>query len=184
MSSLELVETGNIEPQIIRESAFQPQLKDCVENSDKSTFNLILSMLCTDAQELDEFHLPNSPEPKPKADLHKQFFIQPSPIYIEKDTERDILLNQLVNDNHHNDAVLALKLSPQGLLVEPEKIDKEVWNNLDVNVQARLLSTEHLTNSDISDCSISNGDTDRINHSTSFDPQTWFNSLQASRAYK
>ena len=60
----------------IRESRFRQQLHESTEQNKKDMFRLLLSMVSQNALELDQFHVPETEQPQPSSDLHKQFFIQ------------------------------------------------------------------------------------------------------------
>lgn len=122
----------------IRESAFYNQIKSSTETGDSASFALIMSMLTTDAKELDEFHLPHIADSKIKSDLYGQFNVREKQLTGNYDQERSVAFNQLVQQGHKVSVDLELALQPEPLIAEPDKFSKQLLDNLDPNVKSRL----------------------------------------------
>ena len=122
----------------IRESAFYSQIKASTETGDASSFALIMSMLTTDAQELDEFNLPQNDPTKIKDDLYHQFHIRQQALTGQFNADRSVKHNQLVSAGQKDSVHLDLAMQPEPLLEAQAKLPKEVIDNIELNVQSRL----------------------------------------------
>ena len=156
----------------IRESAFYNQIKSSTETGDKASFALLMSMLTTDAQELDEFHLPHTKDAKIKSDLYGQFNVQQKTITGEYDKDRSIELNQLIHQGNRTTVALELAIKPEPLTVEPRKFSSELLENLEPNVRSRI----------IEDSSESEEKPAIAKAEKEIDVESWFKVLHESRA--
>lgn len=125
----------------IRESAFYSQIKSSTETGDQASFALLMSMLTTDAQELDEFNLPHTKDSKIKSDLYGQFNVQEKPLVGEYELERSLAFSQLVHQGDKTAIHLDLALKPEPLTAEPEKFPQELLDNLEPNVRNRMVES-------------------------------------------
>ncbi len=122
----------------IRESAFYSQIKSSTETGDSASFALLMSMLTTDAKELDEFHLPHTADDKIKSDLYGQFHIQQKQLAGDFNDQRSLAYNELIHQGDKAAVALDLKLNPEPLIATPEKFSQQLLDNLDPNVKSRL----------------------------------------------
>ena len=122
----------------IRESAFYTQIKSSTEIGDKASFALIMSMLTTDAKELDEFHLPYSKGNKIKSDLYGQFNVVEKQLTGEYNQKRSLAFNELIQKGDKAAVALDLALKPEPLIEKTSKFPPEVIHNLDPNVKSRI----------------------------------------------
>lgn len=126
----------------IRESAFYSQIKSSTETGDKASFALFMSMLTTDAKELDEFNLPHTNDSKIKSDLYSQFNVREKEITGEYDQQRSLLFNQLIQQGDKASVSLSLALTPEPLIAKQGKFPPEVVENLDLNVKCRVVDEQ------------------------------------------
>ncbi|WP_299262451.1 VC2046/SO_2500 family protein [uncultured Psychrosphaera sp.] len=128
----------------IRESSVYSGIQNSVQTKDASTFSLLLAMVTKDALELDEFHLPRNKPLKTVSDLEKTFHIVPQKLVEKANNQQDLLLNELVSSGNRESLTLFLKVHPQAFITTNDDIKttgnlpKEVYNNLDINQQAKL----------------------------------------------
>lgn len=122
----------------IRESAFYSEIKSSTETGDKHAFALLMSMLTTDAQELDEFHLPEVEAAKVKSDLYNQFHIQQQQLTGKFNSARSVSHNELIQQGDKTSVLLDLVLQPEPLLPEQSPLPQAVLDNIEPNVKARL----------------------------------------------
>lgn len=155
----------------IRESAFYSQIKSSTESGDKASFALLMSMLTTDAKELDEFNLPHTNDSKIKSDLYEQFNVQPKELTGEYSHQRSLLFNQLIQQGDKADVALSLALTPEPLVAEQGKLPPEVVENLDPNVKSRLLAEKK----EVEDKKLD------LKTEKEIDVESWFKVLHQSR---
>lgn len=122
----------------LRESAFYSQIKSSTETGDSASFALIMSMLTTDAKELDEFHLPHTVDDKIKSDLYDQFHIQQGQLTGKFNNRRSLAYNELIHQGEKAAVALDLKLNPEPLIATTEKFSSQLLDNLEPNVRSRL----------------------------------------------
>lgn len=155
----------------LRESAFYGQIKSSTETGDKACFALLMSMLTTDAQELDEFHLPHTKDSKLKSDLYGQFNVQQKALTGDYDKTRSIEFNQLIHQGDKATVALELAMKPEPLTVEPSKFSQQLLENLDPNVRSRLVE-QALENKAAPSI---------VKAEKEIDVESWFKVLQESR---
>lgn len=158
----------------IRESAFYNQIKSSTETGDKASFALLMSMLTTDAKELDEFNLPHTKDSKIKSDLYGQFNVQQKTITGEYDKDRSIEFNQLIHQGNRTTVALELAIKPEPLTEEPRKFSQELLENLEPNVRSRILEAS-AESKEQSQPAVAKTEKE-------IDVESWFKVLQESRA--
>lgn len=169
----------SIEESIVRESDFYSELKHASENGQKDTFALILSMLTTDANELDQFQQPKTKPYTNKSDLYKKHFIQQTELRGDLSSERSISFNQLLTSKQRQSIQLDLAIKPEALLAKDTNvIDGNVFNNLDINARTRFI--QHQTD----DASVESNEVQKLPQATQdreIDVESWFNVLEQAR---
>ena len=165
--------------QIVRESAFYSELKQASENSQQSSFALILSMLTQDALELDQFHLPQNQPIENVRDYYKQFNIQQQALEGELNEKRSLAFNHLIQSNHKRSVELELMLKPEALIAaKTSTIDDVIISNMDTNCRARYLNQQQTDHVQTETVDISK----HISHKeNAIDIESWFNVLEQAR---
>ncbi len=157
----------------IRESAFYPQIKASTVSGDSASFALIMSMLTTDAEELDEFHLPHTEAAKIKSDLYGQFNIQQKELTGSYNEQRSLAFNKLVADGNKDSVNLDLALQPEPLVPTQQKFPQILLDSLEPNVKCRLDKAEQTD--------VSEEKKEAAKPSNEIDVEAWFKVLHESR---
>ncbi|MBU2882301.1 hypothetical protein KO525_06275 [Psychrosphaera sp. B3R10] len=163
---------------VIRESSFRAELTQAVTDNDKAFYNLLMSMVSTDATDLDQFHQYKTTPVETLNDLNKKFNVAHFESVGQFDVETELKCNGFANSGNISSINLAQSLARQPLVAKSDNnLPDEVIANLDYNIKLKYLAQQKL-NRDIETNSI----IDETKVTPKLDVETWFNTLNQARA--
>ena len=160
---------------VIRESNYYSEIRGSIDSNNNSQFDLLLSMVCRDATQLDEFHQHRSESPKDVNDLNANLHVQTKRIVggfnlAVEQSNAIAQSQQSVKTIHLNNC-----LNPAPLVADVYDLPGEVFENMDLNQRALALLADKSEQKE----SEPSAETDSA--SNSFDSNAWFNVLASAR---